>query len=50
MTTDVVPFLVRMDTDLHDAVATTAKREDRSMASVVREALRQYVTEQQEGM
>lgn len=36
------PFLVRMDYDLRAAVAATADREDRSQASVVREALREY--------
>jgi len=41
-TTDVRPLLVRMDSDLYTAVATSAQREDRTMASVVREALRAY--------
>jgi predicted DNA-binding protein len=39
---DVRPLLVRMPAELHEAVKTTAAREDRTMAQVVREALRNY--------
>lgn len=36
------PLFVRMPPELHRLVRATAKREDRSMASVAREALRRY--------
>lgn len=38
-------FVVRCEDELRDQIAATAKREDRSMAAVVREAMRQYVAE-----
>lgn len=37
-------LLVRMPEELHAAVVETAKRQDRPMASVVREALRAYTS------
>ena len=37
------PLLVRMPPELHEAVKATAEKEDRTMAAVVREALRCYV-------
>jgi predicted DNA-binding protein len=36
-------LLVRMPARLHNAVKATATREDRTMASVVREAVREYI-------
>ena len=45
MSENVIPLLVRMPPDLHAAVKAAAEAEDRSMASVVRQALRQYVDE-----
>jgi predicted transcriptional regulator len=36
------PLLVRMPADLHAAVKATAKKQDRTMAQVAREALRAY--------
>ena len=41
--TELGPVLVRLPPDLHDALKATAQAEDRSMAAVVRVALRQYV-------
>lgn len=38
-----VPVLVRMTPDLAAAVRETAVREDRSMASVVRQAIREHL-------
>lgn len=37
------PFLVRLPTDLHRAVKAAAIAQDRSMAQVVRAALRLYL-------
>lgn len=39
---EVRPLLVRMPADLHEAVKVAAVNEDRSMAQVVRAALRDY--------
>jgi predicted DNA-binding protein len=36
------PLLIRMPTELHEAVEETARKQDRSKAQVVREALRAY--------
>lgn len=36
------PLLVRMPAELHAAVKETAEKQDRTMAQVVREALRAY--------
>ena len=40
---DATPLLVRMDPALKAAIRAAAEREDRTMSSVVREALRAYV-------
>jgi predicted DNA-binding protein len=42
---DVRPLLVRMPAAMHEAVRETAEREDRTMAQVVREAIRNYTAE-----
>lgn len=39
---DTRPLLVRMPASMHDAIARTAQQEDRTMAQVVREAVRAY--------
>lgn len=38
-------LLVRMPTALHEAIQAKAVQEDRSMAAVVRQALRAYIGE-----
>jgi len=42
---EIRPLLVRMPAWLYDAVKATAAQQDRTMASVVREALRAYTKE-----
>ena len=40
---DLRPVVIRMPTDLHQAVKQTAAAEERSMAQAIRYALRMYV-------
>lgn len=42
---DLVPVVIRMPADLHAAVKRTAAAEERSMAQMIRHALRLYVAE-----
>jgi hypothetical protein len=42
MAQETRPLLVRMSPELHEAVEETARKQDRTKAQVVREALRAY--------
>lgn len=40
---DLVPVVIRMPAELHEAVKAKAAREERSMAAAIRYAIRCYV-------